>query len=301
MATALYAGTAAASLLAPRVADRVARRVPRTAADLFVAGAFATAGFGIVTIAERARPFRDEWNEPDRSEITDAVHLTIGGGFALLAGSILTAPLTSRLMRLSHKRAFEQLPLPARIAVATLVSDLYHTTLHRAVHRYEPLWRIHSVHHSAPRLYSGTAGRFHPLQGVLVVIGDEVILAALGLDPRAGLSHRVLRTLFGQLQHSNIALDSGVLNYILSTPERHRWHHSALTREGNTNFGDVVCLWDKLFGTGFLPDDYHMYGDIGLVGAPNYPRDVMGQWVVPFRWDTVVASGADRAHHRIDD
>ena len=180
--------------------------------------------------------------------------------------------------------------MPARIAMSILASDLFHSSMHRFVHEWAPMWRIHSVHHSARRLYSFNASRFHPLQAMLVVTGDNLVLAALGLDSRTLAAHRVFRGVFGQIQHANVAIDSGPFNSVFSGPERHRWHHSTVADEYSTNYGSVVCLWDKLFGTDYLPLDRRMDGPTGVDGIADFPQDFLGQCTAPFRWDELAGT-----------
>ena len=82
----------------------------------------------------------------------------------------------------------------------------------------------------------------------------------------------------------NIAfLKLGPLNWVLSTAELHRWHHSTKPEEGNSNYGSNLVLWDLLFGTRFLPRE-HPPVELGLSDMPNFPRRFWGQLLSPFRW-----------------
>jgi ornithine lipid hydroxylase len=292
LALALYAGTTAAALVAPSLVDRLARRLPRGLAELAVTGTLVGGGFVAVAAVERRRPYREDWNRSDGAELTDLFDVAVGASASVLLGSAITAPVRALLRRANAGPILNGLPLPVRYGVSMVASDLFHSSLHRLVHEWEPMWRFHSVHHSVRRLYGFNAGRFHPIEATLVMTGDNVVLAALGLDPSAAVGHRVFRTIFGQIQHSNIAMDSGPLNAILSTPERHRWHHSTVEQERNTNYGSVVVLWDQVFGTDFLPEDREVDGDIGIAGIPDYPQDIAGQLRAPFRWSELAQRGA---------
>jgi sterol desaturase/sphingolipid hydroxylase (fatty acid hydroxylase superfamily) len=62
----------------------------------------------------------------------------------------------------------------------------------------------------------------------------------------------------GTLSHCGASLHAGWLNYIFFTAELHRWHHSAEVPEGHTfsvNYGVRFILWDRLFGTYYLPKE----------------------------------------------
>jgi sterol desaturase/sphingolipid hydroxylase (fatty acid hydroxylase superfamily) len=84
----------------------------------------------------------------------------------------------------------------------------------------------------------------------------------------------------GFFQHSNVDTKLGWLNYIISGPELHRWHHSRIIRESNTNYGNNVIVWDILFGTFFLPKELAV-GELGLINR-NYPSTFMSQLKAPF-------------------
>ena len=57
----------------------------------------------------------------------------------------------------------------------------------------------------------------------------------------------------GLFQHSNCDIRLGWLNYLVSGPEVHRWHHSKQIAESNANYAHSFVVWDLLFGTYFRP------------------------------------------------
>jgi len=154
--------------------------------------------------------------------------------------------------------------------------------VHRLAHEWGPLWRVHAVHHSVPRLYWLNATRFHPVEMAMEGTAETIVLALLGAGEDTLLSHSVVRALYGQIQHGNVDLDSGVVNQVLATPERHRWHHSTVAAEGNTNYGAIVSTWDRLMGTDWLPEDRPFDADIGVGGDPDYPQGWVDQLAAPF-------------------
>ena len=72
----------------------------------------------------------------------------------------------------------------------------------------------------------------------------------------------------------------GPLNYVVSGPELHRWHHSEISAESNCNYGNNLILWDMLFGTRWLPADR----EVGPLGLRNraYPLGFLAQMRTPF-------------------
>ena len=84
----------------------------------------------------------------------------------------------------------------------------------------------------------------------------------------------------GFYQHSNCSVRLGPLNYVVSGPELHRWHHSRIPQESDTNFGNNLIIWDLQFRTRFLPKR-RMVGSLGLQNR-EYPIGFVAQMGAPF-------------------
>ena len=84
----------------------------------------------------------------------------------------------------------------------------------------------------------------------------------------------------GLLTHANAEMRFGPLSAVFNTPELHRWHHSRVLREGNTNYGETLMLWDWVFGTWFN-EARRPPVDIGVAEA--VPDGFAGQIAWPFR------------------
>ncbi len=264
LGAALYGGTAAAAFAAPPLARRLRRRRGRLApvADLAVQAAVVGGGWAAIALCERRRPFRAAWNRANDDVAADLTSLVVVGGAAQVAVGAAVATAHRTFGSPSGPRRAGRLPAPVALAVSLTAYDLAHTTFHRILHERAG-WRFHAVHHAPERLYWLNATRFHLVEMVLDGVLEQTVLGLLGIDGDAAVRHRVFRGLFGQIQHGNVAIDSGALNAVLSTPERHRWHHSTSVQEGNSNYGAVVCLWDRAFGSGFLPE-HPFDGTVGL-------------------------------------
>ena len=88
-------------------------------------------------------------------------------------------------------------------------------------------------------------------------------------------------TVFRMVQHSNVDVRLGLLNWVVAGPELHRWHHSRHRTESEANYGNALIVWDVLFGTRRLPDRAPPL-DVGLAGKP-YPSSYVAQILAPFR------------------
>src|SRR5262249_41019595 len=135
-------------------------------------------------------------------------------------------------------------PLPAQLGLALLLGELPMYWYHRFVHANSLAWRLHATHHSAPRLYWLNGLRGHPLDLVLGLAAYQLPLAFLGAGEPVLVLVAGFVGIHGLLQHSNVHHRVGPLNWIVSSAELHRWHHSRVLAEANNNFGHHLVVWD---------------------------------------------------------
>ena len=180
--------------------------------------------------------------------------------------------------------------------LALVLAELGHYLFHRLSHENPLVWRLHAAHHSAPRLYWLNATRFHVLDLFLIISCESVPLALLGAGQEVLGPYFVFRAVYGQVQHCNVDMPTPRwLDRIFSTPGVHRWHHSTISREGNTNYGAVLCCWDHVFRSFFRPDA-PFAGPVGIGQLPDFPSSYLGQQLSPFRWSAFAgARSAPRA------
>lgn len=251
-----------------------------------------TVGLIAVAVAERRWPFRAEWNRSHGDLGTDLMHALVSGlGATWLARPLATAIGVAVAGGLSRGVGLGvwpgDWPLLAQLALALPIAELPQYWLHRWQHERDWLWRFHAVHHSAPRLYWLNAARFHPVDlGLLYLVG-YVPLIALGAPEAVIMLFALFDAVFGMLQHCNADVRLGPLNYVFSMAEPHRWHHSRVLREANTNYGSNLIVWDLVFGTFFLPRDRQPPAAIGLADLPGYPQTWPAQMAAPFRWAAI--------------
>lgn len=251
-------------------------------------GSIALSGFGAVVLGavlimlfEQFMPYQLKWR-PRPEDIKDdllytafiQIALPKALGFTiviLLASQIgLDAPFAGVWPR--------TWPVTAQALLLIVSADFMRYWLHRLSHT-TPLWRLHAVHHSTDRLYWLNTSRFHPIEKTLQFMLDSLPFILMGVDPHVIGFWFVLYSVNGFFQHSNINLYFGPLSRIFSTAELHRWHHSQIPSESNSNYANVFILWDRLFGTYYRPG-----GEVGTLGLLNadYPMDIIQQMKAPF-------------------
>jgi sterol desaturase/sphingolipid hydroxylase (fatty acid hydroxylase superfamily) len=249
-----------------------------------------------IALAERRWPYRREWLRDHDDTGTDIAHALFSGiGVTQImrlivqaAGVGIAAALSTAFGSTLWPSAW---PIVAQLTLALIVAELPQYWLHRWQHEREALWRFHAVHHSAPRLYWLNAARFHPVDiGLLYLVG-YLPLIALGAPPLVIMLFTLFDAVFGMLQHANLAMRLGPLNWIFSAAEPHRWHHSRTLTEANTNYGSNLIVWDHVFGSFFLPAVQQPPRDIGLADLPQFPQTWAAQLAAPLRWRAITAAG----------
>jgi sterol desaturase/sphingolipid hydroxylase (fatty acid hydroxylase superfamily) len=133
-----------------------------------------------------------------------------------------------------------------------LMLDLLHYLVHRSEHAVPLFWRFHALHHSDPDVDVTTSVRHHPVEYVLCSVVYWLAALLLSIPLVVVVSHAL--ALFGTtaIQHGNIRLPEQVerwLQPVLITPDMHRIHHSVVYDQANSNYGAVLSVWDRLFGT----------------------------------------------------
>lgn len=176
------------------------------------------------------------------------------------------------------------LPLWLRLALSLLVGEIGFYWGHRISHAVPLLWRFHAVHHSAEHLDFLVNTRAHPVDMVFTRLCGLVPLYALGLagSDAGGAAVPalviVIGTLWGFFIHANLRWRLGPLEWLVSTPAFHHWHH---TRDGaiDRNFAAMLPIVDRIFGTHHLPREWpDRYGTATPVAA-----SLGGQLIGPFR------------------
>ncbi len=237
-----------------------------------------------VVLAERLLPYREAWRPrlPDFAQ--DALFLVLVQMALPLALIWCTTLALLWLAQTSGLRLDVwpiHWPVLAQLALKVIAGDLLRYWLHRTAHTWPPLWRLHEVHHHPEKLYTTNVFRFHPAEKALQFLFDTAPFVLLGIGPEALAYYFVFYSISGLFQHSNIDVRLGWLNYLVSGPEVHRWHHSKKVEESNNNYAHSFVVWDLVFGTYFRPRRASVT-TLGLLD-PTYPRGFLRQLSAPFR------------------
>jgi len=175
------------------------------------------------------------------------------------------------------------LPFWPRLFCGLVAGEIGYYWAHRLSHEIPFLWRFHSIHHSAEELSFLVSSRAHPVDMVFGRFCALVPIYVLGLaEPgaRAGIQLPVLVGLIGIMWgffiHANLRWRFGPLEWLISTPAFHHWHHT-LNGPINRNYSSTFPWLDWIFRTHYLPKAWpESYG----IGA-EMPESLVEQLAYP--------------------
>jgi sterol desaturase/sphingolipid hydroxylase (fatty acid hydroxylase superfamily) len=123
----------------------------------------------------------------------------------------------------------------------------------RAVtHRTPLLWRLHRVHHADNAVDLSTSYRNHPLELLITLPVSAAVVLIVGIPQSIVVITQTLLVGVTLWQHADIALPRRLdraLSWVIVTPRLHRLHHNPERATHDSNYGELLTLWDRLFGT----------------------------------------------------
>lgn len=128
---------------------------------------------------------------------------------------------------------------------------------HYLLHRVKWMWKLHMVHHSDTKVDLTTGVRQHPIEFILREALALITFILFGMPVAYYLFYRTITIFFTYWTHANIRLPlwlDKTLSFIIITPNTHKFHHHFERPWTDTNFGNVLSIWDRMFGT-FTYDD----------------------------------------------
>jgi sterol desaturase/sphingolipid hydroxylase (fatty acid hydroxylase superfamily) len=241
------------------------------------------AALAVVLAAEQLAPHRREWSAlGDRQSVNDVGHGILQsllgeriGGLVLLAvattsvGAGTAVPLWPA-----------ELPMALQVLLGVVVADALDYWKHRALHTAWG-WRLHALHHGITRLHALRAARSHFGEVAFRFVVVYAPLVAVGAPPVVLVWHAALIGLLGIVGHSNVRLRlPSAVHWLFVTPHVHRLHHSDERAVSDTNYANILPLWDVLFGTFSHPDERVLHG-VGVTGD-EVPSSFARQLLAPF-------------------
>jgi sterol desaturase/sphingolipid hydroxylase (fatty acid hydroxylase superfamily) len=156
---------------------------------------------------------------------------------------------------------------------------------HRASHRVRWLWASHSVHHSAEQMTLLASLRLGWTNLFSAGWACYVPLILFGFPPLMVVTLLAVDLRYQFFLHTEAVGRLGPLEWVLNTPAHHRLHHASNAAYLDRNYGGVVIIFDRLFGTLAReePGDPIRYGLAHRAPAPNPIRLAFREWGLMLR------------------
>lgn len=148
-----------------------------------------------------------------------------------------------------HRLANIALDNAAAVALLFVGQEFCYYWYHRAAHRVRWFWATHAVHHTPNELNLAAAYRLGwtgKITGTTIFFSPLVLI---GFPPGAVLATLTLNLLYQFWLHATWIPKLGWLEYVLNTPSHHRVHHACNVDYLDANFGGVLIVFDRLFGS----------------------------------------------------
>jgi sterol desaturase/sphingolipid hydroxylase (fatty acid hydroxylase superfamily) len=204
----------------------------------------------------------------------------------------LLAWATRSAMPESLLAATSAIPLWARALATMVAGEVGYYWGHRLSHELPFLWRFHAIHHSAEHVDFLVSTRAHPVDMVFGRFCGLVPIYVLGLGGPIGpagslvtIVVTVLGMFWGFFIHANLKWRFGPLEWLISTPAFHHWHHTLTPI--NRNYSSTLPWVDWIFGTFYLPRN-EFPTSYGI--KDKLPQSLLGQLDYPLRPDPIVVS-----------
>ena len=152
--------------------------------------------------------------------------------------------------------------------LAVLTADLTYYWMHRFEHETRVLWAYHSVHHSSPEFNLTTSLRLAWIEGLvewiffvpMILVGFSAVQTIIALAIVVSYQTWIHTEKIGKL---------GWADRVFNTPSVHRVHHGSNKQYHDKNYGGILILWDRLFGTYKTEEEKVVYGITTPIGTWN--------------------------------
>jgi len=171
--------------------------------------------------------------------------------------------------------------------VGFILHDLAWYTQHRIKHRVGVFWSMHQVHHSS-NIFTIPVSQRSSFANRLLRSPIFAMMALAGISPLQFMVIIIFTNFWGILTHSNTIGKLGWLEGVLVTPSSHRVHHGSQAHYIDKNYGEILCLWDRLFGTYQEEDEPVKFGLVTPLTTLNPIKIQMAgfQWL----WKRLVSA-----------
>ena len=171
------------------------------------------------------------------------------------------------------------------LGLLLLAEEFAYYWMHRSGHTIRWMWASHVVHHSPAHIHLGNAFR---LGATELLSGNWLFyppLFLVGFNPVAVGAMLAVNLFYQFWLHTEVVGQLGPLEWVFNTPSHHRVHHASNEVYLDRNYGGILIIWDRLFGTfaGQQPQTTIVYGLVHPVSGHNPFRIAFHEWMTMVR------------------
>jgi sterol desaturase/sphingolipid hydroxylase (fatty acid hydroxylase superfamily) len=132
---------------------------------------------------------------------------------------------------------------------AFLLHDFLYYLDHRIAHKTGLFWAFHQVHHSSEEYNLTVAARGFALDGTNLIKPVFLLSPLLGVSMFQLVVVTVFTNMWGIFVHTRTVRKISWTEFIFCTPSNHRVHHGTEVKYLDRNYGQVLIIWDRIFGS----------------------------------------------------
>ena len=194
-------------------------------------------------------------NEPNRLK-----HLKLNATFMLTAAPVqflmgIIMNFTLHWTNIHHFGIFHQYNIknPLLLFILTFIFlDFCEYAYHVLMHKVKSLWKYHLVHHADTKLDVSTTLREHPGETAIRLLFTVLWVFIGGVSLWTLIFRQFIQIVSNVIAHANFRIPEKldkILSLVVVTPNFHHVHHHYLRPYTDKNYGDVLTIWDRGFGT----------------------------------------------------
>lgn len=186
-------------------------------------------------------------------------NIGIGAVYDFFISKFATVVVISGLSGLANLSPFKLSINVWTMLLAILIADFIYYWNHRAEHRIWFFWAYHSVHHSSTDFNLTVALRLAWVEDFILWI-FYIPMLFMGFHPVQVLIAIEIVGLYQIWIHNRKIGKLPILDSIFNTAANHRVHHGVNLIYFNKNYGGILIIWDRLFGTYQAESEKAIYG-----------------------------------------
>ena len=219
------------------------------------------------------------WRWPERVDWKESV-ATLGVAAGHSGVTFMTRTLAGGAMLLLWPHRLWTVPVNTPLGLLALFgcSEFFYYWEHRFSHTMRWAWASHCVHHSARHLNFSAAYRLG-WTGILSAVPFMLApMVLLGFSPVSVALMLAVNLLYQFWLHNQWVPRLGPLEWVLNLPSSHRVHHASNVRYLDQNYGGMLIVFDRLFGTYTCEQEECVYGLVHGVTSYNPIRIALSEW-----------------------